>query len=47
MNHATIQELKEYVQQKQIPFLIDDGLMKVKAGKTTLEEVLRVASLGD
>ena len=44
MNKATIQELKAHIRQKGIRFLIDDGLIKVKAGKTTLEEVLRVAA---
>ena len=44
MNKATIQELKAHIRQKGTRFLIDDGLIKVKAGKTTLEEVLRVAA---
>ncbi|AZP03676.1 GspE/PulE family protein [Jeotgalibaca ciconiae] len=44
MNRASIQELKKYIRDKGTRFLIDDGLIKVKAGKTTLEEVLRVAS---
>lgn len=44
MNKATIQELKAHIRQKGTRFLIDDGLIKVKADKTTLEEVLRVAA---
>lgn len=44
MNKATIQELKAHIRQKGTRFLIDDGLIKVKAGKTTLEEILRVAA---
>ena len=44
MNKATIQELKAQIRQKGTRFLIDVGLIKVKAGKTTLEEVLRVAA---
>ncbi|MGO4994666.1 GspE/PulE family protein [Jeotgalibaca porci] len=47
MNHATSQDLKDYMERKGTRMLVDDGLLKVKAGKTTLEEVLRVASLDD
>lgn len=47
MNNATFQELKDHIKQKGTRLLVDDGLLKVKAGKTTLEEVLRVASLDD
>ncbi|UJF14838.1 Flp pilus assembly complex ATPase component TadA [Jeotgalibaca sp. MA1X17-3] len=45
MNHTPLQELKNDLKKKGTRFLIDDGLMKVKAGKTTLEEVLRVSSI--
>lgn len=45
MNHASLQKIKQYVENKQIPFLIDDGLDKVQKGFTTIEEVLRVATL--
>ncbi len=44
MNQATMQEIKTYVKKRGVRFLIDDGLEKVKQGKTTLDEVLRVAS---
>ncbi|MCC5895798.1 MAG: type II/IV secretion system protein [Alkalibacterium sp.] len=44
MNRATMQEIKNYVKNKGVRFLIDDGLEKIKQGKTTLDEVLRVAS---
>ena len=47
MNQASIQEIKHHIQQQGIRFLVDDGLIKVKAGKTTLEEVLRVASINE
>ena len=38
-----INEIKQYVQEQGMNFLIDDGLSKVKQGLTTLEEVMRVA----
>lgn len=44
MNQSTMQEIKQYVKNKGVRFLIDDGLEKIKQGKTTLDEVLRVAS---
>lgn len=47
MNNASFQELKHHMVQTGTRLLIDDGLLKVKAGKTTLEEILRVASLDD
>lgn len=47
MNRASIQELKQHLRDKGVTFLLDDGLIKVKAGKTSLEEVLRVASAED
>jgi type IV pilus assembly protein PilB len=47
MNQASIQEIKQHIKQQGIRFLVDDGLIKVKAGKTTLEEVLRVASINE
>lgn len=43
----SVEELKQYVRSSGVRFLIDDGLVKVKQGKTTLEEILRVASLND
>ncbi|WP_423189172.1 GspE/PulE family protein [Alkalibacterium sp. f15] len=47
MNQATIQDIKKYVKGKGIRFLIDDGLEKIKKGQTTLDEVLRVASVNE
>lgn len=47
MDQASIQEIKEYIQNSGIRFLVDDGLMKVKQGLTTIDEVLRVASVED
>ncbi|MFL2094505.1 GspE/PulE family protein [Marinilactibacillus psychrotolerans] len=44
MNHSSIQNIKKHIRNKNIPFLIDDGLDKVKKGLTTIEEVLRVAT---
>mgnify|MGYP001171389129 CR=1 FL=1 len=38
-------EIRRYVQEKGMKFLIDDGLLKVRDGITTTEEVLRVAVL--
>lgn len=47
MNQTSIQEIKQHINEQGVRFLIDDGLIKVKAGKTTLEEVLRVASINE
>lgn len=43
LNKASIQEVEHYVQNKGVHFLIEDGLVKVAKGLTTLEEVLTVA----
>lgn len=45
MNDDSIQNLKEIAIKNKTIFLIDDGLLKVKQGLTTTEEVLRVAIL--
>lgn len=45
MNQATTNTIKNYVKDQGVRFLIDDGLEKVKQGKTTIEEVLKVANL--
>ncbi|MBY0146688.1 GspE/PulE family protein [Neobacillus niacini] len=45
MNDDSIQNLKEIAIKNKTIFLIDDGLLKVKQGFTTTEEVLRVAIL--
>lgn len=42
-NGGSIAQLKEVAIQNKTIFLIDDGLLKVKQGITTTEEVLRVA----
>ncbi len=43
MNNASMREIKDYVEDKGMHFLVDDGLLKVKEGLTTIEEVMRVA----
>ncbi|WP_423799224.1 GspE/PulE family protein [Neobacillus sp. SAB-20_R2A] len=43
MNGETFQKMKEIAIKNKTIFLIDDGLLKVKQGLTTTEEVLRVA----
>jgi type IV pilus assembly protein PilB len=45
MNDESLQRLKEQAIKNKTIFLIDDGLLKVKQGLTTTEEVLRVAIL--
>lgn len=45
MNDDSFQKLKELAIKNKTIFLIDDGLLKVKQGLTTTEEVLRVAIL--
>jgi type IV pilus assembly protein PilB len=45
MNGESFQKLKELATKNKTIFLIDDGLLKVKQGLTTTEEVLRVAIL--
>ena len=45
MNDDSFQKLKEHAIKNKTIFLIDDGLLKVKQGLTTTEEVLRVAIL--
>ncbi|KGP90922.1 type II secretion system protein E [Pontibacillus chungwhensis BH030062] len=43
MNNRSMSQIKEYAWKKGMIFLVDDGLLKVKQGHTTTEEVLRVA----
>ncbi|WP_413308464.1 ATPase, T2SS/T4P/T4SS family [Bacillus sp. 1P10SD] len=45
MNGESFQKLKELANINKTIFLIDDGLLKIKQGLTTTEEVLRVAIL--
>jgi type IV pilus assembly protein PilB len=45
MNQESIQNLREIAIENKTIFLIDDGLLKVKQGLTTTEEVLKVAYL--
>lgn len=45
MNGESFQRLKEIAKKNKTIFLLDDGLLKVKQGLTTTEEVLRVAIL--
>ncbi|MBM7572017.1 type IV pilus assembly protein PilB [Aquibacillus albus] len=44
MNNQSITEIRQYIRNNGLKFLVDDGLAKVKQGLTTIEEVLRVAS---
>ncbi|MFD1736022.1 GspE/PulE family protein [Bacillus salitolerans] len=43
MNNNSIHAIRDYALKNGMIFLIDDGLLKVKQGLTTVEEVLRVA----
>ena len=43
MNEETVTKLREIAVKNKTIFLIDDGLLKVKQGLTTTEEILRVA----
>ncbi|OEH91451.1 GspE/PulE family protein [Bacillus solimangrovi] len=43
MNHESVSNIREYATKNRMIFLIDDGLLKVKQGLTTTEEILRVA----
>lgn len=43
MNNQSITKIRDYAMKTGMIFLIDDGLLKVKQGLTTTEEVLRVA----
>jgi type IV pilus assembly protein PilB len=45
MDGESLQKLKEIAIMNKTIFLLDDGLLKVKQGLTTTEEVLRVAIL--
>lgn len=43
MNNQSIAQIRQYAWKSGMIFLIDDGLLKVKQGLTSTEEVLRVA----
>jgi type IV pilus assembly protein PilB len=43
MNNKSMTTIRDYALQNGMVFLVDDGLLKVKLGLTTTEEVLRVA----
>ena len=43
MNEEPVTALREIAVRNKTIFLIDDGLLKIKQGLTTTEEVLRVA----
>ncbi|MEC5187214.1 type IV pilus assembly protein PilB [Geobacillus thermodenitrificans] len=45
LNNEPFSKLRELAIQSKMIFLLDDGLLKVKQGITTLEEVLKVAIL--
>jgi type II secretory ATPase GspE/PulE/Tfp pilus assembly ATPase PilB-like protein len=42
---ASIQKLREFCRDQHIATLRADGMIKVKAGITTYEEILRATSL--
>lgn len=42
MGQAGMTDIRDYAVEKGMSFLIDDGLLKVASGLTTVEEVLRV-----
>lgn len=44
MNQRSMSDIKTYAQESSMHFLIDDGLLKVTQGHTTVEEVIRVAT---
>ncbi|WP_368503646.1 GspE/PulE family protein [Alkalihalophilus sp. As8PL] len=43
MNNKSMSAIRHFAMQQGMIFLVDDGLLKVKQGLTTVEEVLRVA----
>lgn len=43
MNNKSMTAIRDYALRNGMIFLIDDGLLKVKQGVTTVEEILRVA----
>ncbi|WP_226583408.1 GspE/PulE family protein [Halobacillus litoralis] len=45
MNHGSMDQVRRYALKQGMLFLVDDGLLKVKQGLTTLEEVLRVTKV--
>ncbi|KAB8137493.1 type II secretion system protein GspE [Gracilibacillus oryzae] len=47
MNNKDLSEIKSYLKQNGMHFLLEDGLHKVAKGVTTIEEVLRVATTED
>lgn len=46
-NKATNDQLMDYVQKRNMRFLLDDGLDKVQQGLSTIEEVLKVVAQED
>lgn len=44
MSSASAMDIREYVKKQGMLFLLDDGLLKVRDGLTTTEEVLRIAA---
>ncbi|CQR48018.1 Type II secretion system protein E [Paraliobacillus sp. PM-2] len=44
MNQSTMSEIKTYLKETHMRFLLQDGLFKVEKGLTTVDEVLRVAT---
>lgn len=44
MESVSASRIRDYAKESDMKFLVDDGLLKVQAGLTTTEEVLRVAA---
>lgn len=44
MESVSASRIRDYAKESGMKFLVDDGLLKVQAGLTTTEEVLRVAA---
>ncbi|WP_100012104.1 GspE/PulE family protein [Lentibacillus sediminis] len=43
LNHQSMADIKSYAREQGMAFLIQDGLEKIKAGQTTMEEVMQVS----
>jgi len=44
MDHEHANRIRDYLTQKKMKYLIDDGFLKVLNGMTTTEEVIRVVT---
>jgi type IV pilus assembly protein PilB len=43
MNHEPSSKIREQAIRNKMVFILDDGLLKVKQGLTTTEEILKIA----